>query len=92
MTIEAQFIGKKFVLIARALRVLNLEGGKRTVRYPARPFVKDANGNPRYIDSKDEPTLVTFQKGDYVDVQMLLNSGAIIGYRKPKAATKRKAK
>lgn len=45
-----------------------------------------------YLDSDDEPTLITFDEDDAVDVERLLAIGAIKPYSppKPKRATKTK--
>ena len=44
----------------------------------------------QFADSDDTPTLVTFEDGDQVDIEFLLNIGSIVPYNAPaKAEVKR---
>jgi hypothetical protein len=71
--------------IAKTLKISNKAG------HPPKRQTRQVGGDG-YSDSAEKPTLITIDPWDEVNIQGLLNSGAIVPYSPPVASKKEKTR
>lgn len=82
MEIDPRYIGVPFRQLSARLRVQR--GPGRPDLVSERPRERRADGSAgRYLDSPEQPTLITFDEYCQVDVEALLRIGAIAPYTPP---------
>ena len=87
MPVDATTAGT-YVQLSRGLRISR--GAGQPDRLSQRPMGEDRKGRFFKDDPTTNPTLVTFEIGDQVDVASLLRIGAILPYQAPSPPRKGK--
>lgn len=77
-----EYFGKPFRQIAHKLRIHRAGQPDKIGERPRKGSRDQGWGD--YLDSDQEPTLITFDEFDRVDIGALLRSGAIVAWEPPK--------